>query len=44
MKVEVLLEYVQGKIQGLAGTVRYDLPEKLRQELKELAEVIEKAK
>ena len=29
-----------GKLEGLAGTVRYDLPESCRQELREIAAAI----
>jgi hypothetical protein len=34
------LEYLHGRLVGLAGTTRYDLPEELVNELKEIAAVI----
>lgn len=33
-----VLAYIQGGIEGLAGTVRYDLPYALRRELQVLAD------
>ena len=34
------LAVVNGRLTGLAGTIRYELPEPLRAELKELAEAL----
>ena len=34
------LSVVTGRLAGLAGTIRYDLPEPLRTELRELAETL----
>ena len=31
------IEYIVGRIEGMAGTVRYDLTEEVRAELREIA-------
>ena len=40
MNKEQALEYLHGRLVGLAGTTRYELPEELRTELKEIAEIL----
>lgn len=35
--------YAAGRVHGLAGTVRYELPDELRAELRHIAEILEKA-
>jgi len=37
------LSWVLGRLQGLAGTVRYDLPDEFIKELREVAERLETA-
>jgi len=34
---------VLGRLDGLSGTVRYDLPEPLRRELREIADMLREA-
>ena len=40
MNKEQAMEYLHGRLVGLAGTTRYDLPEELVTELKEIAEIL----
>ena len=40
MNKEQALEYLHGRLVGLAGTARYELPEELRTELKDIAKII----
>ena len=40
MNKEQALEYLHGRLVGLAGTTRYDLPPDLVNELKEIAMVL----
>ena len=44
MSTEQLLEYLTGRLQGLSGTARYELPDALREELREIAELIQAVK
>ena len=34
------LSYILGRLEGLAGTVRFDMPEALGEELKEIARLL----
>lgn len=38
------LAFVSGRLMGLSSTVRYNLPDELREELKELAQLLYKQK
>lgn len=40
---EERVAYVAGRLDGLAGTTRYDVPEDLRHELKEIAAMLQLA-
>lgn len=44
MTNDQLLEYLTGRLEGLAGTVRHEVPDALREELRDIAELIQAEK